>query len=289
MAPKRPKRDAAQPHIYIFALVVAVIAALFIKWLTMREPGHKASSEVEEPLEVDAKFERARANLFSSDGGSRFGRDAESKGDVPRTATQSFGDMAYWDDRYAKATKDHYDWYGTWNLGQLTIRQHVLPFMPVSTEHILQIGCGNSRLAEELLDDGYSNIVNVDISQKVVDKMADRFSGRQGLKFLQMDATSMSFENNSFDVVFEKGTLDAMYTGSPDLVRRTVLEVLRVLRSGGLFVSLSFGIPETRKELNASGVPTWARFRTMTLGDEDVADVGSADSRAYQLYLMTKG
>merc|ERR1712129_626847 len=76
------------------------------------------------------------------------------------------------------------------------------------------------------------------------------------------DATNMTFEEGSFDLIFEKGTLDAMYTASNQLVTRTVSEVGRVLRPGGLFVSVSFGAEDNRRELNSTA---WEKHHTFQL------------------------
>ena len=42
-------------------------------------------------------------------------------------------------------------------------------------------GCGNSRLSEEMHEDGYKNITNIDISRVVVDQMAARCHALEGM------------------------------------------------------------------------------------------------------------
>lgn len=51
-----------------------------------------------------------------------------------------------------------------------------------------------------------------------------------------MDAMNMSFENESFDVVFDKGTLDAILCGnnSFDNARKMISGVFRILKPNGL-------------------------------------------------------
>ena len=42
-------------------------------------------------------------------------------------------------------------------------------------------GCGNSRLSEEMYEDGYRSITNIDISRVVVDQMAARCRDMEGM------------------------------------------------------------------------------------------------------------
>lgn len=41
-------------------------------------------------------------------------------------------------------------------------------------DNILMVGAGNSRLTEDMFDDGYTTITNIDISKVVVDQMTAR-------------------------------------------------------------------------------------------------------------------
>lgn len=42
-------------------------------------------------------------------------------------------------------------------------------------DKILMAGCGNSRLTEEMFDEGYSTITNIDVSSVVIDQMMSRY------------------------------------------------------------------------------------------------------------------
>jgi hypothetical protein len=33
------------------------------------------------------------------------------------------------------------------------------------------VGCGNAKISEQMYDEGYTNIINIDISDVVVEKM----------------------------------------------------------------------------------------------------------------------
>lgn len=247
----------------IIALIVACAA-----WWVLRTPGRRKPRQ-EPVLEEEAdetldRLEVVREALFPKDGRA--------------TGKSRFGDAEYWDERYARMRTERFDWYGTWNSdSKVKLKQHVMPLLRSPVTSVLNVGCGNSRFAEELYKDGHSDVVSIDISQKVIDSMSERLTAVKALRFLQMDATNMSFGDGSFDIVFEKGTLDALYTSSSRLVSQVVSEVSRVLRPGGLFVSVSFGMPTSRQELNAT---SWEMFHSSLLKNDD--------SGVLYLYAMRK-
>ena len=79
---------------------------------------------------------------------------------------------------------------------------------------------------------------NLDISDLVINQMkAANSRDRPELVFQKMDVTKLSHEDDSFSVVLDKGTLDALYTGTDEAVVDTVekmwSQVARVLRIGG--------------------------------------------------------
>lgn len=57
---------------------------------------------------------------------------------------------------------------------------------------------------------------------------------RADMQFIHMDATNMSFENEKFSVVLDKGTLDALMTDNSievnEIVNKYFTEITRVLR-----------------------------------------------------------
>lgn len=73
--------------------------------------------------------------------------------------------------------------------------------------------------------------------------MNQRNTTRPEMKYLQMDATNMSFENESFSVVLDKGTLDALMTNDSEATIVTIdkyfAEINRVLTNGGRYVCIS--------------------------------------------------
>jgi EEF1A lysine methyltransferase 4 len=64
-----------------------------------------------------------------------------------------------------------------------------------------------------MYDDGYTEIMNVDVSQNAVEQMLERSKEtRPNLKYKTADITDMTecFEDKSYDVILDKGTLDTM-------------------------------------------------------------------------------
>ena len=77
-----------------------------------------------------------------------------------------------------------------------------------------------------MYDDGYTDVINIDISDSVVEQMKklaakknknmtckiDKINEFRSflLKVLEMDATNMTFDSEYFDVIIDKGTLDAL-------------------------------------------------------------------------------
>ena len=76
------------------------------------------------------------------------------------------------------------------------------------------VGCGNSKLSEEMAGSGYPLITNVDISEAVIAKMRDYYCTKLPLQEFQVvDATNMAYRENSFDFCIDKGTFDALACG----------------------------------------------------------------------------
>ncbi|PJF19192.1 hypothetical protein PSACC_01034 [Paramicrosporidium saccamoebae] len=160
----------------------------------------------------------------------------------------AYRELEYWNQRYKDDTNT-YDWLMTFE----RLRPLVLPLMK-ETDSVLILGCGNSTLSEQLYEDGFPHVVSIDYSEPVVETMKKR---APHLKWLQMDMRTLEFPSESFEVVFDKCSLDALFTDGGSVwdpstqvrsdVGACIDEVLRVLKPGGTFISLSFGQPHFRK------------------------------------------
>ncbi|KAF9643714.1 S-adenosyl-L-methionine-dependent methyltransferase [Thelephora ganbajun] len=147
-----------------------------------------------------------------------------------------------------------FDWFKSYS----DISYIIHELVPDKSARILMLGCGNSRLSEEMYDDGYKNITNVDYSSVVIDQMQRRhMTLRPGMEWMVADVRELPFTAGTFDVALDKGTMDAMMTTKGDVwdppeqairdCNREVDDALRVLSPTGLFLYLTFGQPHFRK------------------------------------------
>ena len=102
-----------------------------------------------------------------------------------------YGEKQYWDQRYAN--EDKYEWYLSY--GQF--KSQLLPHLQVadypapsnddtrparSSVRLLVVGCGNSELSKQLFDDGFSDVVSIDYSEVVIEKMNQTYRDTPELK-----------------------------------------------------------------------------------------------------------
>lgn len=77
----------------------------------------------------------------------------------------NYGCPKYWDDRYESAgAKASFDWLESY----ASLNSLLAVFMDRKDMRILILGCGNAEFSEDLYDDGFKNVVNVDISSVVI-------------------------------------------------------------------------------------------------------------------------
>jgi len=174
----------------------------------------------------------------------------------------TYANPRYWDDYYKKTGEsERFDWYVSWDTGikQMSfaardsgqsrsaeklsdiVRSYFAP-----ESKILMLGCGNSDMSEKMYKDGFEQIVNIDISEQLMQNLRQKQEATMpNMQWLYMNASAMTFDSGSFDVTIDKGTLDAMEQNK-DLVLGAVRESHRILKPGGLFVSVTFNPADIR-------------------------------------------
>jgi ubiquinone/menaquinone biosynthesis C-methylase UbiE len=190
--------------------------------------------------------------------------DVEAElGELMKNGPYAYSDSDYWNQRYTRQNGT-FEWYRPWGYFSST----VLPFLD-QKDRCLNIGCGNSQMSLDLVKDGFIKVVSIDISQVVIDKMKEMFSENDRVEWIQGDCMKLPFENDCFDVVVDKGTLDALVCSIRAVlnVKSMLSEVCRVLKSGGVFIEISLGADE-RKGYFERCDNCWKRVHIKVINDE---------------------
>jgi hypothetical protein len=63
-----------------------------------------------------------------------------------------------------------------------------------------------------------------------------------------MDARDLQYEDNYFDLVIDKSTMDALLCGDHSFLNVAIMtkEVQRVLKTAAYYMIISYGMPENR-------------------------------------------
>lgn len=116
------------------------------------------------------------------------------------------------------------------------LRQKTVKFAEITKDkNILDICTGTGDLAIEFAKQG-NKVIGMDLSEEMI-KVAEKKNKFSNLKFEVGDATNLSFENKSFDVVTASFGLHEMPT---DIMLKVLGELMRVLKDRGQFIIIDF-------------------------------------------------
>lgn len=80
-----------------------------------------------------------------------------------------------------------------------SLKSIIIPLIKPESK-ILILGCGNAVFSENLYDDGYQNIFNIDISSVVIQQMKQRNETRKEMKYEIMNVMNIKYPDNLFDL-----------------------------------------------------------------------------------------
>eukprot|EP00443_Scrippsiella_acuminata_P132091 CAMPEP_0115659048 /NCGR_PEP_ID=MMETSP0272-20121206/45523_1 /TAXON_ID=71861 /ORGANISM="Scrippsiella trochoidea, Strain CCMP3099" /LENGTH=324 /DNA_ID=CAMNT_0003097151 /DNA_START=29 /DNA_END=1000 /DNA_ORIENTATION=+ len=188
----------------------------------------------------------ARRDVVATASGAALARRARNFGCALTAVSENFnyGEADYWDQRYEEDGRESsYDWLGDYEKFRPHIEAAAARIGGGRAVSVLDLGCGNARLAEDMHDDGYTNVTGVDISEVAISMMRERNAEtRPGIKWVVGNAFELDFPDSSFDIVIDKSTMDALSCEAgktnQNMVKLTG-EVSRVLRTGGAYLVFS--------------------------------------------------
>lgn len=97
--------------------------------------------------------------------------------------------------------------------------------------HVLEVGCGTARFSQHLADHGFS-VLATDPSLDMLEIASQKCSGLDAVSFQQAEGAKLPMTDAAFGFVFAIRVLNQ--TESQDYALKTVREMIRVTRSGGL-------------------------------------------------------
>lgn len=130
-------------------------------------------------------------------------------------------------ERYSRAIEK----VGLWNSEKIIFQKYIK-----EESKILDLGCGAGRTTINLYKNGFTNIIGLDIADKLIE-FANHYSKKNNLdiKFVVGDATNLEYSDNSFDIVLF--SFNGMQCIPGEQNRKNVLkEVYRVLKPGGYYI-----------------------------------------------------
>lgn len=126
---------------------------------------------------------------------------------------------------------------------------------------ILDYGCGQGRLCNELSQHGYTNVLGVDFSSGMIEEAKKRYPT---LRFSTIDGTTLPYKNDSFQVALLFAVLTCVV--SEEIQNNIVNELRRVIAPGGVLVVSDYPLQSdarniARYESHQDQFPNYGTFK----------------------------
>ena len=158
----------------------------------------------------------------------------------------NYADKNYWLQRYENVNCS-YEWYDDYETIKPIISDLNLPKRCV----ILNIGIGNSEFSEKMYDEGYKKSYNIDFARNVIHYMKQKNKRlRSSMIFETMNALDIEYEDEQFDIIFDKATFDCILCDIQANKKAKIYmdEIYRLLKPKGYFFMISNSEPENRNK-----------------------------------------
>jgi SAM-dependent methyltransferase len=173
---------------------------------------------------------------------------------MPSDQNMESGFKSHWENLYTGKTEQEYSWFQAYPRASIAFFES---FRLPKDARIIDIGGGDSRLVDALLNLGYTDITVLDISATAIEKVKKRLGDQaKNVKWIVGDVSEFEPEAGQYDfwhdrAVFHFLTTEPLIGHYADLVQRAV-------RPGGYFVLGTFS-PDGPKKCSGLDIRQYAR------------------------------
>ncbi len=158
---------------------------------------------------------------------------------VPDVA--QYGRVQFWDQRYIQESEP-FEWYYPFEYFKGAVLDNI-----AFDKKVMIAGCGTSNMPEDLIIEGYKNVIGQDISRVAIKMQEIRCKHlSENVKFMTGNMTDMDLQDGFVDAIIDKALLDSLYCSAmgETVVAQYVNEVIRLLSAEGVFIVISYLPPE---------------------------------------------
>lgn len=154
----------------------------------------------------------------------------------------------HWENIWTTEKSNEVSWYQEYPKTSINL---ILPTNPSKDAKIIDVGGGDSNLAETLLDLGFKNITVLDISANALERAKKRLGNKSGM-ITWIESDILEFENdNRYDIWHDRALLH--FLTSEENLKNYVKLVKQHVMQGGYLIISTFS---TKGPIKCSGLDT---------------------------------
>lgn len=154
----------------------------------------------------------------------------------------------HWENVWTTKKSNEVSWYQEYPQTSINL---ILPTNPSKDAKIIDVGGGDSNLAETLFDLGFKNITVLDISANALERAKKRLGNKSGI-ITWIESDILEFENdNRYDIWHDRALLHFL-TSEENLKNYVKLVKQHVIQGGYLIISTF----STKGPIKCSGLDT---------------------------------
>jgi ubiquinone/menaquinone biosynthesis C-methylase UbiE len=110
--------------------------------------------------------------------------------------------------------------------------ERLLPYVDLKeNQNYLEVGCGNGHTCKYLASKYHLNVTGTDVDPEMIQFAKGNIDDIRSIRFLEMDATKMPFEDSEFDIVLSFGVIHHIGNW-----QKALEEISRVLKPQGFLI-----------------------------------------------------